>query len=152
MAHIHHAVDDHRGRLLPARIVEVGGPGDAELPDVRRVNIFQRAEALFVVAEADRAPVVAVAAGLEQGLAGLFRLVERSAARDAVILRCVARRQCQSRAAQQRGRKDPFRHNLLSRSTPIVDVNVKSAREGAWAQAGKWGVGEGAYRHSSSRT
>src|SRR3546814_12342983 len=53
------------------------------------IDVGERAEALLVVAVADRAPIVAVAAGLEQGLAGLFGPVE-GAARDAVVLRCVA--------------------------------------------------------------
>ena len=68
MADIEGAVDDDRGRFLPARIVEVGEPGDAELPHILVVDVGQRAETLFVIAVADCAPIIAIAAGLEQGV------------------------------------------------------------------------------------
>ena len=64
--------------------------------------------------------------------------------RDAFIPGRIARRQCQCRAAQQRGRKDPFRHPIFSRSPSILDVNVKSAREGARVQGRIWEGSKGA--------
>src|SRR3546814_8611700 len=51
---IHHAVDDDGRRFLSAGVVEVGGPGDAELPYILVIDVGERAEALLVVAVADR--------------------------------------------------------------------------------------------------
>src|SRR3546814_14477558 len=82
---IHHAVDDDGRRFLSAGVVEVGGSGDAELPYILVIDVGERAEALLVVAVADRAPIVAVAAGLEQGLAGFFgRSEERRVGKECV--------------------------------------------------------------------
>src|SRR3546814_15181257 len=84
---------------------------------------------LLVIAIADAGPVVAVAAGLEQRLAGPFRRVERRVRRSAVILRRIARRQRQRRATEQRGRKDLFRHIPLLRL--CLTLTSSLSRKGA---------------------
>jgi hypothetical protein len=67
---VHHPVDHHRGRLLPAVGIEVDGPGEAELADVPVVDVGQRAEALLGVGASVAEPVVRVAIRGEQARFG----------------------------------------------------------------------------------
>ena len=61
--HVQHAVDDERCRFLRAADVEVAVPGEAELADVARVDLGERAEALLAVGPAGRDPLARLGVG-----------------------------------------------------------------------------------------
>ena len=62
--HIHHAVDDERRRFLRAVLgIQVHAPGQAQLPNVGVIHLFQRREALFAVSAAIAHPVGSVGIG-----------------------------------------------------------------------------------------
>jgi len=54
---VEHPVDGQRRGLLAAIAVEISKPGETELRDRVRVDLFERAEALLVAGAADREPL-----------------------------------------------------------------------------------------------
>ena len=81
---VHDAVDDERRRFLRAVLgIQVHAPGQAQLPNVGVIHLFQRREALFAVSAAIAHPVGSVGIGSRKACridgSGLHRLLGRLA-------------------------------------------------------------------------